>query len=111
MNGSTITSSGAVTSGGVAITPDASWHIVEIGDFNGDSNSDILWRSDAGAVAEWLMNGNTIVQSLTPNLGRHGGQPRRELEHAGQARQCRLATGLGRGSQPSYPLQDDHRRR
>ena len=69
MNGSTITSSGAITFGGSAIAPDASWHVVEIGDFNGDSNSDILWRNDNGAMAEWLMNGTTIMQSVTPTTG------------------------------------------
>ncbi len=69
MNGSTISSSGAITSSGVAVTPDASWHVVEIGDFNGDSNSDILWRNDNGTMAEWLMNGTTIAQSVTPSSG------------------------------------------
>jgi len=69
MNGSTITSSGAITSGGLPVTPDASWHIVEVGDFNGDSNADILWRNDSGAMAEWLMNGTTIMQSVTPTTG------------------------------------------
>jgi ELWxxDGT repeat protein len=68
MNGTTITSGGAVTSGGVAVSPDASWHVVEIGDFNGDGNSDILWRNDSGVLSEWLMNGNTITQSVTPTF-------------------------------------------
>ena len=69
MNGSTIASSGVITFGGVAVTPDASWHIVEVGDFNGDSSSDILWRNDNGSMAEWLMNGRTIMQSVTPSTG------------------------------------------
>jgi ELWxxDGT repeat protein len=68
MNGTTITSGGPVTSGGVAVSPDASWHVVEIGDFNGDGNSDILWRNNSGALSEWLMNGNTITQSVTPTF-------------------------------------------
>jgi len=67
MNGSTIVSSGNVTLNGAAITPDASWHVVEVGDFNGDSQSDVLWRNDNGSLAEWLMNGTTISQSLTPS--------------------------------------------
>ncbi len=67
MDRTNITSSSTITSGGTAVTPDASWHIVEIGDFNGDSNSDILWRNDNGTMAEWLMNGSTIVQSVTPD--------------------------------------------
>ena len=69
MSGSTVTSSGSLTFGGAPVTPDASWHVVEIGDFNGDSQSDVLWRNDNGALAEWLMNGTRIVSSLTPNSG------------------------------------------
>ena len=69
MNGSVITSSNAITFNGSAVAPDASWHVVEIGDFNGDGNSDILWRNDNGAMAEWLMNGSTIAQSVTPTTG------------------------------------------
>ena len=67
MNGTTIAASGTITSGGVALTPDATWHVVEVGDFNGDGNSDILWRSDSGAMAEWLMSGTTITQSVAPS--------------------------------------------
>ncbi|WP_319799192.1 VCBS repeat-containing protein, partial [Nitrobacter sp.] len=33
------------------------WHIQESGDFNGDGKADILWRSDAGQVAVWFMDG------------------------------------------------------
>ena len=69
MNGSTIASSGSPTLAGIAVTPDATWHIIEIGDFNGNSNSDILWRNDNGALAEWLMNGTSITSSVPPNLG------------------------------------------
>jgi ELWxxDGT repeat protein len=66
MNGTTIAGSGNIMSNGAAVTPDASWHVVEIGDFNGDSNADILWRNDSGALAEWLMNGNAIIQAISP---------------------------------------------
>jgi len=69
MNGSAIASSGFVTSQGAVIRPDASWHIVEIGDFNGDARSDILWRNDSGAMAEWLMNGSQITSSFAPSSG------------------------------------------
>jgi ELWxxDGT repeat protein len=75
MNGTTITGGGSITSGGATVTPDASWHVVEIGDFNGDSNTDILWRSDSGALSEWLMNGTTISQSLTPSSGGAAASP------------------------------------
>ena len=65
MNGSVISSAADPTFQGTFVRPDASWHIVQVGDFNGDSFSDILWRSDGGALAEWLMNGSTIVSSAT----------------------------------------------
>ncbi|MBV8791886.1 MAG: hypothetical protein JO237_07500 [Pseudolabrys sp.] len=42
---------------------------VQVGDYNGDGSSDILWRNDSGAMAEWLMNGTTISQALTPTSG------------------------------------------
>ena len=66
MSGTTIVGSADVTANGSAIRPDATWHIVEVGDFNGDGQSDILWHNDNGALSEWLMNGTTIGQSLTP---------------------------------------------
>ncbi len=69
MNGSTIASSGSITFGGQPANPDPSWHVVEIGDFNGDARTDILWRNDSGATAEWFMKGTTIVGSTTPTAG------------------------------------------
>ena len=30
------------------------WQVVGIGDYNGDGRDDILWRSDDGAVSNWL---------------------------------------------------------
>jgi hypothetical protein len=30
------------------------WHIVGTGDFNGDGRDDVLWRNDAGTIANWL---------------------------------------------------------
>jgi hypothetical protein len=30
------------------------WHIANVGDFNGDGRTDILWRSDGGQVSDWL---------------------------------------------------------
>ncbi len=30
------------------------------GDFNGDGNSDVLWRNDSGQVAVWFMNGSQV---------------------------------------------------
>jgi len=75
MNGSAVAASNFVTSQGAVVAPDASWHIVQIGDFNGDAQSDILWRSDSGAMAEWLMNGSQVTASVVPSLANIPTQP------------------------------------
>ena len=67
MNGATVQSSGAITCQGNVVAPDASWKVVEIGDFNGDGSSDVLWRNDNGSMAEWLMNGSQIIASQAPS--------------------------------------------
>jgi hypothetical protein len=36
------------------------WSIAGVGDFNGDHKADVLWRSVAGDVAVWLMDGSSI---------------------------------------------------
>src|SRR5262249_51359862 len=69
MDGSDIVGSGAITSSGTPVAPGANWHVVEIGDFNGDARTDILWRSDSGDLAEWLMKGTTIISSFAPPAG------------------------------------------
>ena len=69
MNGSGIVGSGSVMSGSTPVNPDPSWHVVEIGDFNGDARADILWRNDNGAIAEWFMKGTAIVGTATPSSG------------------------------------------
>ena len=33
---------------------DNSWHVVGIGDYNGDGRDDLAWRHDSGAFSEWL---------------------------------------------------------
>src|SRR5262249_35490885 len=48
MNGAAVQSSGTITCQGNAVAPDSSWTVVEIGDFNGDGNSDMLWRNTSG---------------------------------------------------------------
>ncbi len=57
MNGSSILSSGVVNFAGVGMKLDATRSVAG----NGESNCDILWRNDNGAVAEWLVNGNMAV--------------------------------------------------
>jgi probable HAF family extracellular repeat protein len=66
MNGSTVTSSAAPTFQGQPVSPDSSWSIVQIGDFNNDGNNDVLWRQNTtGVLDEWLMKGATITASNT----------------------------------------------
>jgi serralysin len=37
------------------------WKVAGTGDYNGDGKDDILWRNDSGAVAEWQMNGSSVL--------------------------------------------------
>ena len=51
------TSSGGFTDNAVSAATgaaDNTWHVVSIGDFNGDGKSDVLWRNDSGYTTEWL---------------------------------------------------------
>jgi hypothetical protein len=43
------------------------WHIVSIGDFNGDAIDDILWRNDNGDVTNWLGQANGSFASNFAN--------------------------------------------
>ena len=63
MNGSQITSSQDVTFNGTAAAPNSSWSVAGIGDFNGNGNSDILWRNTNGTLVEWDMNGSQVTSN------------------------------------------------
>jgi uncharacterized repeat protein (TIGR01451 family) len=57
MNGLQVQAEGAVAH--APVTTD--WHIQGVGDFNGDGNSDVLWRQDgSGQVYVWEMNGQQV---------------------------------------------------
>ena len=75
MNGSAITSSQDVTLNGTAATPDASWSIAGIGDFNGDGRSDMLWRNAGGALMDWTMDGPQIASAQEVTLQGHAAMP------------------------------------
>jgi hypothetical protein len=68
MNGSQVASTQEVTLQGSPATPDASWQIAQIGDFNANGKSDILWRNSDGALAEWTMNGAQIAATQETGL-------------------------------------------
>jgi hypothetical protein len=57
MNGATVSSSAGL--GNVSTI----WSIIQIGDYDGDGKSDILWRDSNGNTSMWFMNGATITSS------------------------------------------------
>ncbi|MBW0001941.1 MAG: VCBS repeat-containing protein [Hyphomicrobiales bacterium] len=69
MNGSQIASIQTVTLGGSAATPDSSWSVAAIGDFNGDGKADVLWRNTSGTLVDWTMNGSQITSAQQVTLG------------------------------------------
>ena len=48
--------------------PLATWQVVGYGDFDGDGNTDLLWRDTSGDLAIWFLNSSFAVQS-TVGLG------------------------------------------
>ena len=45
------------------------WSIETFGDFNGDGNTDLIWRNSAGALGEWfLRDGERIATMALPGL-------------------------------------------
>jgi hypothetical protein len=56
-----------IGSGSPGTVSDENWQIFGVGDFNGDSKADILWRNaSSGQVFEYLMNGLTIIGTGSP---------------------------------------------
>ena len=37
----------------------SAWHVVGVGDFNGDGHADLLWQGPTGSVVVWFNNGST----------------------------------------------------
>jgi len=46
------------------------WSVAQVGDYNGDGKSDILWSDTSGNLTLWFMNGATI--SSNAGLGNVG---------------------------------------
>jgi hypothetical protein len=65
MNGTTVTNANTATFGNMPLT----WSVAGTGDFNGDGNSDILWRDGSGDLAIWEMSGTTILNPNTTGVG------------------------------------------
>jgi hypothetical protein len=49
--------------------PGADWHVIDTSDVNGDGKTDILWRTDAGKLALWEMDGNHILAADFLRIG------------------------------------------
>jgi hypothetical protein len=61
MDGTHIKAADYIRSGSTAVgAPASDWKIVGVGDFDGDSNNDLLWETGSGALAVWQMNGTQI---------------------------------------------------
>jgi FG-GAP repeat len=57
LNGTTMIGGGVVGSAG-----DLNWQLVGVGDVNGDSKADLVWRHlSTGQVAVWLLDGPTLA--------------------------------------------------
>ena len=48
-------------SGVVGLNPGRDWQIYGLGDFFGDSDTDILWQNSDGSPSIWDMKGQTIA--------------------------------------------------
>jgi len=47
-------------------TPEAGWHVIGSGDFNGDGYSDILLQNTSGELWIWEMNGTKVIGGGSP---------------------------------------------
>src|SRR4029077_9355307 len=83
MNGSQITSLQTVTFGGSPATPNSSWNVAGIGDFNGDGKDDVLWRNTNGSLADGTMNGSQGAASQQVTLGGGAATPNSSWSVAG----------------------------
>ena len=61
-------SKGAVDANGCILvyTPGPAASVTATHDFNGDGNSDILWRNTGGQLVDWLMRGASVIGGGSP---------------------------------------------
>jgi hypothetical protein len=70
LNGNQIIFADYVKAGATQVgVPAADWHIVGDGDFDGDGKGGLLWRTDAGALATWELDGNQIKSAAYLQAG------------------------------------------
>ena len=53
-------------SAGLGNVPLATWHLVGLGDFNGDGIVDLLWHDNSGNTAIWYLNSSMAFQGPHP---------------------------------------------
>jgi hypothetical protein len=51
-----------LTAGALGNVP-TTWSIAPVGDYNGDGNSDLLWRDTSGNTSIWFMNGTSVTST------------------------------------------------
>lgn len=53
---------------GPGVVADLGWKVAGMGNFNGDSDTDIIWQHDDGRLSAWLMRGSSLLDGrlLTP---------------------------------------------
>ena len=69
MNGAAASAQSITNASNGLVTPNSTWSVAGLGDFNGDGFEDVLWRNSNGALTEWTMNGSqaTATQTVTYN--------------------------------------------
>lgn len=67
MDGASVKSTSAPIFNGVASLVEDKFHILGVGDFDGDFKGDILFRDDTNLLSIWFMNGATIREVKNPS--------------------------------------------
>ena len=57
-----------INSGTFVADVPSEWHVVGIGDFNGDGRDDIMWKNNSGIISNWLGQGEGSFVSNANNF-------------------------------------------